>query len=261
MINGNFPIYNFLFVPVGAHKLWRTKQCTFKSLRCTWTHHEVLVPVCCFPTLTLNVTKTRWRLSACFFFFFTSQLLWFKHLITSVAGSLWRFMSQTEKSTSICCSAGVKRHIQGKRGRTYIKREHLLYDHHQISSRFFLKSHHRCFFSVLQIQTDYSKQIRWRPVLSAPLELNKPLIMDGHQVLDRRAVFAVGECTHGLLRMGRERREVTPAGFFVLFSLDDASSVHFSYFNWLRGSFHWGTLPTLSKKTCKVLPHHRNRVQ
>lgn len=167
-----------------------------------------------------------------------------------MAGSLWRFTSQTEKSTSIWRSAGVKRHILGKKTwiKTYIKREHLLYDRHQISSRFFfLMSLHRRFFSVLQIQTDYSKEIRWRPVLSAPLELNKHLIIDGHQVLDRRAVFAVGECTHGLLRMGRERREITPAGFFVLFSLDDDSSVHFSYFNWLLGSFHWGTLPTLSK--------------
>lgn len=43
---------------------------------------------------------------------------------------------------------------------TYIKREHLLYDRHQISSRFFFMSLHRRFFSVLQIQTDYSKEIR-----------------------------------------------------------------------------------------------------
>lgn len=53
--------------------------------------------------------------------------------------------------------------------------------------------------------------------------------------------------------------EVTPA-VFVLFCLDDASNGHFSYFNCLRGSFHWRTLSSLSK-TFKVLPHHFNIVQ
>lgn len=57
----------------------------------------------------------------------------------------------------------------------------------QIFSLFF----QRLLFSLFQIQTDYSKQMCLRPVLSAPLELNKHLIIDGHQEL-----FVAGECTH-----------------------------------------------------------------
>ena len=49
------------------------------------------------------------------------------------------------------------------------------------------------------------------------------------------------------------KREVTPA-VFLLFSLDDAGHVHFSYFNCPQGPFHWRTLPSLSE-TSNILPH------
>lgn len=49
---------------------------------------------------------------------------------------------------------------------------------------------------VLQIQTDFSKQFLRHPVLSASLELNKHLIIDGHHALGQRAVFVAGECAH-----------------------------------------------------------------
>lgn len=43
-------------------------------------------------------------------------------------------------------------------------------------------------------QTDSSKHICGRPVLSAPLELNKHLIINGHRALDRRPAFVAREC-------------------------------------------------------------------
>lgn len=81
--------------------------------------------------------------------------------------------------------------------------------HHIFSDFFFffsfLMALNWLLFSVFQIQTDYSKQTRGCPVLSAPLELNKHFIINGHQALDQRAVFvAWGMYTHRLLRMERE---------------------------------------------------------
>lgn len=119
----------------------------------------------------------------------------------------------------------------------------------------FLMSLNCVLFSVFQIQTECSKQICRRPVLSAPPELNKHSIIDGHQALDLGVVFVAGECTHWLLRMGREVGSYTSG--FVLFCLDDASNVQFSYFNCPQGPFHWRTLPSLSK-TFTVLPHNCN---
>lgn len=102
---------------------------------------------------------------------------------------------------------------------------------------------------MFQIQTDYLKQIRGRPVLSAPLELNKHLIIDGHQALDQRAVFVAGECTH--TPQDGEGRGKLDQRFLLCFVWMTPATFNSVIFNYLRGSFHWRTLPSLSK-TFKV---------
>lgn len=91
-------------------------------------------------------------------------------------------------------------------------------------------------------QTDSSEQICACPVLSAPLELNKHLIINGHRALDRRPAFVARECAR-TDSAGWGGKLVTPA-VSALLCLDDASSV---IFNYPQSSFHWRTLPSLSE--------------
>ena len=83
-----------------------------------------------------------------------------------------------------------------------------------------------------------------------PQELNKQLIIDSHQALDRRGVFVVGECTHKRFGMEREVGSYTSGFifwsfifFFALFCLDGAINIPSSNFKCLQGSFRWRTLP------------------